>query len=307
LAVILGCSTDTNEKKTSQSSRSSQTVENEKRVVYTVNYPLEYFAGRIGGSRVEVNFPAPADIDPAFWNPDVSTINSYQEADLVLLNGATYAKWVAKVSLSSSRLVNTSARFQDSYIHIENAVTHTHGPGGDHAHTGTTFTTWLDFDLAIQQSRSILETYIRLWPELDQEWKQGYRPLEQDLMGLDSAIKNVVAQFHAKPVVGSHPIYQYLNRRYDLNIRSVMWEPDQFPTEGEWRDLGYMLEEFDARWMIWEGEPLPETVSRLREMGLESAVFAPCGNRPDSGDFLTVMHQNLRNLTQIYNSQQEEK
>ncbi len=298
--VSWGCSSDTEQTKTSHDSTPSQTVGNEKRVVCTVNYPLAYFAGRIGGGRVDVKFPAPADIDPAFWNPDVSTINSFQEADLVLLNGATYAKWVAKVSLPPSRVVDTSARFKDRFIHIENAVTHTHGPGGDHAHTGTAFTTWLDFDFAIQHARAILDVYSRKWPDLDNEWKQGYRPLEQDLMGLDSAIKNVVAGGHDLPVVVSHPIYQYMNRRYNLNMRSVMWEPDQFPTEAKWRQLERMLEGFNAGWMIWEGEALPETKARLREMGLESAVFNPCGNRPDTGDFMSVMRQNIENLERVY-------
>ena len=36
----------------------------EKLTVYTVNYPLQYFAERIGGEYVEVIFPAPGDEDP---------------------------------------------------------------------------------------------------------------------------------------------------------------------------------------------------------------------------------------------------
>lgn len=38
--------------------------------VYTVNYPLAYFAERIAGDSVNVVFPTPPDIDPAFWSPD---------------------------------------------------------------------------------------------------------------------------------------------------------------------------------------------------------------------------------------------
>ena len=40
----------------------------DKPVVYTVNYPLQYFAERIAGDLVEVVLPVPADIDPAFWS-----------------------------------------------------------------------------------------------------------------------------------------------------------------------------------------------------------------------------------------------
>ncbi len=61
--------------------------------VYVVNYPLKYFAERIGGDLVEVQFPAPADEDPAFWKPAAEVVTAYQQADVILLNGAGYAKW----------------------------------------------------------------------------------------------------------------------------------------------------------------------------------------------------------------------
>lgn len=64
--------------------------------VHVVNYPLYYFAERIGGVRVHVEFPAPADIDPAFWSPDADTVAGFQAADLILLNGAGYAKWAGR-------------------------------------------------------------------------------------------------------------------------------------------------------------------------------------------------------------------
>jgi zinc transport system substrate-binding protein len=72
-------------------------------VVYTVNYPLAYFAERIGGDAVEVTCPAPPDEDPAFWSPAAETIAAYQGADLILLNGAGYAKWVKRATLAAEQ------------------------------------------------------------------------------------------------------------------------------------------------------------------------------------------------------------
>ena len=80
-----------------------------KLLIYTVNYPLAYFAERIGGDSVEVVFPAPDGIDPAFWQPTTTDILGYQSADLILLNGAGYAKWLSRVSLPAAGLVDTSA------------------------------------------------------------------------------------------------------------------------------------------------------------------------------------------------------
>jgi zinc transport system substrate-binding protein len=119
---------------------SGQVVFAEERLqVYTVNYPLAYFAERIVGDLAEVTFPPPPDVDPAFWMPDPKTIAAYQGADLILLNGADYAKWMSKVSLPLSRLVDTSRGFEDQYIQQANLSTHSHGPGGEHTHGGVAF------------------------------------------------------------------------------------------------------------------------------------------------------------------------
>jgi len=37
-------------------------------------------------------------------------------------------------------------------------------------------------------------------------------------------------------------------------------------------------------------------VEALRKIGMDSLVFNPCGNRPESGKFLSVMKENNHNL-----------
>ena len=51
----------------------SAAVADDRLRIYTVNYPLQYFAQRLAGEHAEVVFPAPPAIDPAFWTPDVQT------------------------------------------------------------------------------------------------------------------------------------------------------------------------------------------------------------------------------------------
>ena len=55
--------------------------------ICVVNYPLQYFVERIGENRVLVCFPAPRDVDPAFWRPGEYEIMRFQAADRILLNG----------------------------------------------------------------------------------------------------------------------------------------------------------------------------------------------------------------------------
>jgi zinc transport system substrate-binding protein len=268
----------------------------EKLVVYTVNYPLKYFAERIGGEHVTVVFPAPADGDPAFWMPDGKTITAYQQADLILLNGAHYAKWINKVTLPRFRMVDTSAGFKDRYITVASVVTHSHGPGGEHAHEGIAFTTWIDFDLAVKQAKATEKAMSRKRPDLRETFHRNYAALEKDLMALDRDIKAIVANKQAQPLVASHPVYQYFARHYGLNIKSVLWEPDQILNRFQWSELKGILNVHPAKWMIWEGEPLSESVAKLKLIGVNSLVFDPCGNVPEQGDFLSVMRRNVENL-----------
>jgi zinc transport system substrate-binding protein len=267
-----------------------------KLTIYVVNYPLQYFAVRIAGEHATVVFPAPADVDPVYWMPDTKTISEYQQADLILLNGANYARWVSKVSLSQFRLVDTSSTFNDQYIYSKEAVTHTHGPGGEHAHESLAFTTWLDLDLAAKQAQSIAKVLSRKKPELKDTFQKNYEALKNDLMSIDREIKKIVLNNQQQPLIASHPVYDYFAQRYGLNMLSVHWEPDEVPNVEQWLELKKILKEHPAKWMVWEGEPLDETVEKLKPLGINSIVFDPCGNVPQRDDFLTVMRQNIKNL-----------
>ncbi len=260
--------------------------------VYTVNYPLQYSAERIGGDRVDVRLPAPADVDPAYWSPGAETVAAYQGADLILLNGAGYAQWVQRASLPRARRVDTSAAFRDRFIPLEHALTHGHGPEGAHSHEGVAFSTWLDPTLAAEHARAVAEAFAKARPEHAEAFRRGYEALAAELRDLDARLAAAAQSLAGAPLLFSHPVYQYFIRRYALNARSLHWEPGAAPSQSLWRELTELLAAHPARWMIWEGEPAPETVAKLRALGVNSLVYEPCGNRPQNGDFLTVMHRN---------------
>ena len=274
----------------------SDTDIQEKLTIYVVNYPLKYFAERIAGDRAKVVFPAPSEGDPAYWMPDAETVAAYQKADLILLNGANYAKWVRKVSLPRSKMVDTSAKFKDRYITAEEVVTHSHGGEGAHAHESLAFTTWLDFDFAAKQAGVVMETLSRKKPAAEDFFKNNYAALEHDLLALDNEMKSIAAKNPLLPLFASHPVYDYLSRRYGLNMKSVHWEPDEFPSDAQWSELRAMLKKHPAKWMIWEKEPMKESTARLKAIGVNSLVFDPCGNIPDQGDFMSVIRRNGENL-----------
>jgi len=199
-------------------------------------------------------------------------------------------------------VVNTSENFKDQYIIMEEFIDHSHGPEGVHSHSGTAFTTWIDFSQAAFQAKAVKEALLKydIIKEVE-KLNSNYNELLYELRTLDMNMYLMVKGRPNVPLVASHPVYQYLARRYGLNIKSLLWEPDVYPNEEMWGQLEKLLKEHPARWMIWEGNPLSETVERLKKLGMESIVFDPCGNRPEDGDFLSVMKQNIKNLSIIFN------
>lgn len=264
--------------------------------VYVDNYPLAYFAERIGGDLIRVMFPIPEETDPAFWQPDETSLAGYQQADLILINGADYAKWQAGIALPAARVVNTSVAFRAEYIELPDVIVHRHGPGGEHSHHGLAFTTWLDPRLALRQAESVYEALTRLVPSQQTILQANWSALQQELQALDQLLEQSNRNYDGQPLVASHPVYQYLARRCGWKLHSEHWEPGELPNAAQWESLRKHLESQPAKWMIWEGEPLEETRTRLGELGVKCLIFPPCGNRPASGDYLSTMRASIEQL-----------
>ncbi len=260
-------------------------------VVYTVNYPLQYFAEAIAGDDLDVVFPAPPDVDPADWTPDLDTLLDYQAADLILRNGAGYAEWTKGVYLARSRLVDTSAAFKDRLIaEKSDEAPHVHGPTGAEVQgAAIAFTTWLDLSLARAQAEAVRDAMVARWPDHAEAFTERHASLDAELATLDAALSDALTPLHGIHVLASHPVYQYLERRYGLDLTSFHWEPDLMPRPEEWAVLDALLDERESTVMLWEGEPTPEIREALGSRGLRIAVFPTLSTRPAQGGFVSAM------------------
>lgn len=264
--------------------------------IYAVSYPLAWAAGRLAGEAANVRFPVAEGVDPAFWQPDLETIAAYQQADLILLNGAGYAKWIANVSLPQNRLVNTSQGFAEQLIAVDAGPLHSHGPEGDHSHGELAFTVWLDLTLFGKQVSAVAEVLSWLRPEAADVIAQRRDALLQELQELDRELVAVGKQLDGAPLLYSHPVYHYLQRGYRLNGRALHWEPGEQPSKEQWAKLDALLASHPARIMLWEDEPDANTREQLQRRGIDVVVFRPMGNRPSGGDFAEILRADITNL-----------
>ena len=268
--------------------------------VFASSYPIAYFAQRIMGNPDAVVYPDTED-NPIRWRPSVGTILSMQKARLILLNGAGYDRWAEAVSLPISRIINTSASFAQAYLNTETAVTHSHGPTGEHAHGNLLFSVWLDFSLATQQAEAVKDALIKAKLGSEKDLNNRFLELKKDLSDLDRAFQEITRKKEFPAFFASHPLYSYFGRQYGLNVHTVMLNPATPPNDQtSWDAVSYLHERHQAIGMIWKSPPTSEVTARLHSMGIRSVVFDPCLTEPNEGDFLTVMRQNLNNLRRAF-------
>lgn len=247
--------------------------------VIAVNYPLQYFAERLLGDEAEVIYPVPEGADPSFWRPSVTDISAIQSADLILLNGAGFASWTAKVSLPQSKLVDTSRGLEDRLIATE-SITHSHGESGEHSHEGTASYTWLDPSLATAQATAIAEA-IKMRGLAEADTVDGrMAALAEDLTVLDSRARETLQDAQDTVFIATHPRYQYLARAYGLTILSLDWDAGAMPDADELAALEKLARENGATVLIWEAEPPAAAMNAARSLGLASVIFPPLAVPP---------------------------
>ena len=263
--------------------------------IIAINAPLAEFAERLGGDAVDVTIPIPAGEDPMTFQPGADVINTAQQADLILLNGAGYAQWVEKVSLPRSKTVNTAEPFAAEFIEAADVVTHSHGGEAEHSHSAVANTTWLDFEMASLQAGEVAKAIISKAPDQKDAVDAALVALRADLATLQERA-TVIATTVPGPAIASHPRYEYFAEAYDLDIRALHWEAEEVPDADALSDLDAMLAEKPAKLFIWELTPNPDAAKLVAERGLIQVVFNPGDNTPG---YIALMNANLDALETV--------
>jgi len=269
-------------------------------VVYTTFYPTMYFTQRIAGDTATIICPVPPDEDAIFWQPSPDIIADYQQADLIIINGAEFEKWVQTVSLPESRVVNTAAPFADRFIEYTNTTTHTHGAAGKHAHQGIDGHTWLDPINAKIQALEVMKALSARFSEHQDQYEKNYETLQDDLNTIDDRLQSLTPKMNDVTLFASHPAYNYIAQRYEWKITNFDLDPESPLPEDYLKSIPPIMH--TTRIMLWESEPLPETVKILAEsFKITSITFSPCEllapDEIETGiDYLSVMNENIDRL-----------
>lgn len=310
-------------------------IEQTRAEVMTTFYPTTYFAKRISGGLVPVRSALPDDEDPIFWRPGADEMNQYQNARLVITNGAEFEKWTARAPLPRARTVESlSAEDLDATggpITME-STTHSHGPGGEHTHEGLDGHTWVSPAIAIVQARNIANAMKEAWPDHAEAFDTNLRALVEDLEMLEVSLRDLTPLVAEHRLLASHPAYNYLARDLGWDIHNLDLDPESedvraivdavhdalHAKEGhhhhhdhgddhghDHHEAAHDHGEADHGHthgdkpviLLWEGEPTSAIRTAIRdELGVTSILFSPAEGTPEDGDYMDVMRANIDRL-----------
>lgn len=262
-------------------------------VVMTTFYPTTFVAERIAGGTVDVRCPLPRDADPIFWQPDRATLQAYQRAALVVINGAGLERWVGGASLPPSRVVDSAAAFESRWMRYEQATVHSHGAVGEHVHEGLDGHTWLDPVLLSEQADAILAGMIAAFPEHADALRENHAALEADLDELHRAWQQLAEPLGRAQLLAAHPAYNYLARRLELTLHNLDLDPGSPPSEAERAEISALASGAGSTLLLWESEPVEPGAG---VSGVIGVVVSPCEQPPVGGDYLGAMADSIDRL-----------
>lgn len=266
-------------------------------VVIAVNEPLRFFAERIGGKAVVASCPCPSDSDPALWTPDSQALEAFQSADLILLNGADYARWTTVTSLPDSKLVNTSRGFQSDWLTMEEAIRHRHGPEGEHSHESTIGEVWLDPQLAIKQAERIERMLSSLEPSGSVQFARNLLQLKEELLKLRADLRAAVS---ARPTMlfAADPAFEYIARTVGQSLYRVTWNNLQQPSPVELDDLKKAVKDHPNGLFLLSSPPTRELKQAFDDASIDFVVFDTAATTREKS-YLERMSENVQRLEQL--------
>lgn len=286
---------------------SKVTTENKTPVVVVVNYPLQFIVESLVGPEFEVLNPVPPEANPEIWLPEDAMIQTIQEADLIVTNGANFADWVKKLSLPRSKVLRTSLSLKDALITVPDFEVHSHGTGGAHSHAGTVSFFWLDPALMTRQAEAIAQRLIDIDPQQKESITANLEQLKESLKSLSQKLDQFKAEYPGLHWFSERPVYQYLARRCGWTMHHLHWKQGTNLSKSDWDKLNTMQQEHKIPFLVWEYKPEEKRVTELAQHGVTSVVLDPLTVKPAQGDYVSEMQRQLVQLEQFLKQRQTER
>jgi zinc transport system substrate-binding protein len=278
LLLVSGCD---------QNAAGKSVTKRSRPLVYATIHPLEFFVLRLAGDIVDCEVAMPYGEDPQHWIPDRATLAKLAAADMVVLHGELES-WQSKVGLPRSRQSIVCTGFEQHFIKIKNAITHTHGNKA-HTHDGVDPFLWLDLSLAGKEAAVVARALKHLLPKHAKTIDANLDTLQRDLAKELAA--QIAVAIPTKTICTTERLYDYWALAASVKTVNL----DLHDAKGIAAARASVAAQ-QSRLALCPSTPDAALKKTLAGLGLTAVVFDPCFTVRAGQDFLEVMAANRTRL-----------
>jgi zinc transport system substrate-binding protein len=257
-------------------------------------YPLYFIADRVAGRYNEV-----VDLTPPGVEPHEYELTVRQVAEIDNARVGFYERGIAP-SVDQAMDNDSPDHVLDVNDVVDLAAPAT-GSGVESTSDDKDPHFWQDPALMADATHAFARTMAKADPAHAAYYRTQGQRLVRDLGRLDALYARTLATCGIKTVVVSHDAFEYLARRYHVDVVPIAGlEPDAEPSLQRLHDLSDLIRERGVTTVFFETLASPELAESLAgDLGIRSAVLDPIeGLSADDAHatYLTLMRQNLAAL-----------
>jgi zinc transport system substrate-binding protein len=284
--------------------------EEDKIIVKTTVYPLQYFSERIGGDAVSVQSIYPPGADEHTFDPTQKDMIALADSDLFFYIGLGLEGFVENAEKTMKnehvKMVATANAITEDMLDEDEDHDHELEGGHDeehHQHGAVDPHVWMSPILSDALAYSIKESLIEIAPDKKAEFEKNYEALQNDLLKLDRQFIEMASNAPTKTFFVSHAAFGYIADTYGLEQIAIAGLNSQ--SEPSQKQLTTLVEDAkanDVKYILFEQNVSSKLTDVIRkEIGAESLMLHNLGvlttdDLKNNENYFSLMEYNIETL-----------
>lgn len=296
ISIISGCEND---------------VKEQKDLIYTSIYPIQFLTEQIVGNEVAVKSIIPPGVDAHSFELSSKEMTDIAKGEAFIFLGAgmeSFAEATADALNSQNITLVEIGKHEELFMKNE-SDDHHHGHEDDeHDHGDLDPHIWLDPLRMIDIGKLITAELSALHPNNQKQYEENMNNLEKELTALDEQFVDVLSKKEDKHVLVNHAAFGYWEDRYGIKQIAIsgLSSSDE-PSQKDLAKITKLAEEKQLKYVLYDQTGSNRVAKIVQEhLGAEERVLHNLEVLTDEDinhkdDYFSLMKHNLNILDEVTN------
>jgi zinc transport system substrate-binding protein len=278
-------------------------------VVYTTVYPLQYITEEIGKEFVQVETIYPPGADTHNFEPTQKDMMKLADSDLFIYIGLGMEGFADKVEKTLKREDVTLLPAGEKIQFEDTANEEEANPSEDeHDHGDIDPHVWLDPIYTKDLAKAVKDELVKKLPEQKDLFEKNYAQLTEKLDDLNTEFESTLAKSKDSEIIVSHAAYGYWEKRYGIKQISISGiSPSDEPDQKELTKIVNTIKDHNIKYIFFEQNVNSKLAQVIQEeIDGESLILHNLSVLTDEDiskkrDYFSIMEDNLNALEKALN------